>query len=497
MLKESGVFDLKEVSMNRKLFIFGAGRISRNTFKRFAGARLEKCISAIIDNNADLWNTYIDINGTSMIIKSLDQVVQDIGDKPVAIAVFVKESSDIEEQLRQSFIGRDAVLYSYPKCLSLNEQKWIEQYTNYPLEDRLLMQGEGDNCENASAIYDYIKDNNLLGRFKVVWLCDHPQNFADTENVTYLDRNIYNNASTDEELRHYLELVYTSKYVFYENYNLFKFRKDQVSVYLKHGTFPLKNVKGVLWIPDDVDKIICTSENYADHAAYMESCDREKLLICGSPRLDYLYKDKHVLEKLKKYEEGINYYLWLPTMRQTAHGRSDVTRQSPYGIPLINSEEEFEQIDFCLEQEKSKLIIKPHPHQDLSLYKIGKYKNIMLITNAELEEHDFTIHSLMREAVALISDYSSIAFDYMLLDRPIAYTVDDIDEYKIGFSVDDPFHYMPGRKLANVKDMLDFIMATNEGIDDHLEQRHEIRDYIHHYQDGRNAERFMKMMGMI
>lgn len=497
MLKETGIIDLKEISKKRKLFIFGAGRIMQRTFARFVDAKLEKVITAIIDNNADLWDTYIDVNGTSVIIKSLDQLVQDIDDEPIAIAVFVKESDEIERQLHQSLSGKNAEFYSYPQCWCINEQKWIEQYSNCQLEDRILMQGEGDNFENARAIYEYIKSNNLLGRFKVVWLCDHPQEFVDTEDVNYIDRNIYNNASTAEELRHYLELVYTSKYVFYENYNLFKFRKDQVSVYLKHGTFPLKNVKGVLWIPDDVDKIICTSENYADHAAYMESCDRDKLLICGSPRLDFLYIDKHVLVKLKKYEEGKKYYLWLPTMRQTALGRSDVIRQSPFGIPLINSEEEFEELDAFLDNQESKLIIKPHPHQDLSKYKIGKYKNIMLITNAELEEHDLTIHSLMRETVALISDYSSIAFDYMLLDRPIAYTVDDIDEYKIGFSVDDPFHYMPGRKLAKVADMLDFIMDTNEGIDDHLEQRHEIRDYIHHYQDGRNAERFMKMMGMI
>ena len=41
-----------------------------------------------------------------------------------------------------------------------------------------------------------------------------------------------------------------------------------------------------------------------------------------------------------------------------------------------------------------------------------------------------SVYALLRNADALITDYSSAYFDYMLLNRPIAFTVEDIEEYR-------------------------------------------------------------------
>ena len=84
----------------------------------------------------------------------------------------------------------------------------------------------------------------------------------------------------------------------------------------------------------------------------------------------------------------------------------------------------------------------------------------------------------------------------MLLDRPIAYTVDDLEDYKIGFSVEKPFAYMPGEKLYACEDMFRFIQNVKKGTDVYAKQRREIRDYVHEYQDDKNSERFLKIMGM-
>ena len=63
------------------------------------------------------------------------------------------------------------------------------------------------------------------------------------------------------------------------------------------------------------------------------------------------------------------------------------------------------------------------------------------------------MYVLLRNADALITDYSSAYFDYMLLNRPIAFTVEDIEEYrkKRGFVFDNPFEYMPVRRLIPMK----------------------------------------------
>ena len=49
---------------------------------------------------------------------------------------------------------------------------------------------------------------------------------------------------------------------------------------------------------------------------------------------------------------------------------------------------------------------------------------------------------------ALITDYSSVYFDYLLLDKPIGFTVDDMELYikDRGFIFNNPEEYMPGKR---------------------------------------------------
>ena len=67
------------------------------------------------------------------------------------------------------------------------------------------------------------------------------------------------------------------------------------------------------------------------------------------------------------------------------------------------------------------------PVQDIE----GKYKNINVIDNKS------DMYPLFRHSDVLITDYSSIFFDYLLLDRPIIHFAADLDSYRFrdrGFS---------------------------------------------------------------
>lgn len=56
---------------------------------------------------------------------------------------------------------------------------------------------------------------------------------------------------------------------------------------------------------------------------------------------------------------------------------------------------------------------------------------------------------------ALITDYSSVCVDYLIVDKPIAYTLDDYEVYKQtrGFVFEDPHEYMPGHHLYRFSDL--------------------------------------------
>lgn len=497
-LENSTAYALRRKFKRKEVICFGAGKRLENTCKSFQECGFENLISYIVDNNSNLWDTVKKIGNIEIPIRSPEYLKKNINSNSV-ILISTDRVSAVYEQLQGYEELKNTLVYKYPEKRHQLAEVWNNIFKKLPLRNTIVFHGEGDSCENAKALYEYLNDEKLLGKYKVVWLCSNPNNFKSTNTTRYInrfapamDKNIF-------KVWEYYYYRYTSKYLMYENKLIQKFREEQVSVYLKHGTFMIKNVKGKIVIPENANHAICTSENYADLASEQESIKREKLLICGSPRLDFLYKERNVLKTLGIYEADKKYIIWLPTMRQAsfAASRIDSARVYPFGIPLMQSDNDFNVLDAFLEKMSMRLIIKPHPRQDLSVYHIEKYKNIFFIPQTSLDEYDFTIHSLMRETDALISDYSSIAFDYMLLDRPIAYAIDDMEDYSIGFAVDNPLRYMPGEKLENCEDMLNFLAHVGEENDLFAKERNEIKNYIHKYQDNKNSERFLRLMKMI
>ena len=497
-LKQRTAYSLKRKLKSKEVVFFGAGKRLENTCRDFKECGFENIISYVVDNNTSLWETKKKVGKIEIIIRSPEYLKKHIK-KNTVIVISTDKYMPVYEQLQGYDELKNTVIYKYPEIRYMCAGMWNWIFKIMPLKNTILFQGEGDSCENALALFEYLEEHDLLNIYKVVWLCAHPDKFQNTRNVKYINRISSLVDTNILKVWKYYYYRYTSRYLMYENRFIQKYREKQIGIYLKHGTFMIKNVKGKIVIPQNVNHAICTSENYADLAAEQESIDKEKLLICGSPRLDFLFKEKEVLKTLDIYKPEKKYIIWLPTMRQAnfANMRVDSAHTYPFGIPLMKTDKEFTVLDDRLGKLNIKLIIKPHPRQNLSVYKLEEYKNIIFIPQTKLDEYNYTVHSLMRETDALISDYSSIAFDYMLLDKPIAYTIDDMEDYSIGFSVNDPLKYMPGEKLNTYSDMIKFIEAIGSGEDKYQNERRKIKDYIHHYQDDKNCERFLQLMKMI
>ena len=115
-----------------------------------------------------------------------------------------------------------------------------------------------------------------------------------------------------------------------------------------------------------------------------------------------------------------------------------------------------------------------------------------------LEENDVRFYTLLNQTDALITDYSSVFFDYLLIDKPIAFTVDDIDSYSDnrGFVFDNPLDYMPGKKLHNAEDFREFVTDCISGKDDYTAERKDINDKVNYYKDNKNCERIINFVGL-
>ena len=86
------------------------------------------------------------------------------------------------------------------------------------------------------------------------------------------------------------------------------------------------------------------------------------------------------------------------------------------------------------------------------------------------------LYVLLANTDALITDFSSVYFDYLLTNKPIGFAVDDMISYgkNRGYTVDDPIKIMPGMHIQTVDELIDFVDSVIKGNDDYLECRNNI-----------------------
>lgn len=111
--------------------------------------------------------------------------------------------------------------------------------------------------------------------------------------------------------------------------------------------------------------------------------------------------------------------------------------------------------------------------------------NIVYLENQDLEDNGLQLYEFINCSDALISDYSSVAIDYLLLNRPIGFTLDDYDAYteSRGWVFEDPLEYMPGEHIYNVQQFEQFVLDIRNGKDDYENQRKAILAKTHNVTD--------------
>ena len=92
---------------------------------------------------------------------------------------------------------------------------------------------------------------------------------------------------------------------------------------------------------------------------------------------------------------------------------------------------------------------------------------------------------------APVAEYSSIYYDYLLCDKPVALIWEDIEEYKKkpGFAVDLEYHCKGVEKIYTAEDFEKFIVDLAEGKDRLKREREEICKMANYSCDGKNSQR--------
>lgn len=173
------------------------------------------------------------------------------------------------------------------------------------------------------------------------------------------------------------------------------------------------------------------------------------------------------------------------------------TEELQFGVQLFKTQEMFDKLNKILKKENILLTIKIHPAQHPDTYKnFNDFSNILMITPEKERKLKLNKYNLMKNTDALISDYSGAAYEFLLLNKPLGFVIDDMATYKIGFLVDNVEDYMPGNLIKNYEDFMNFIRDIIVNNDRFRKEREELLDYIYKYRDGNSCKRLMKFLGI-
>ena len=179
--------------------------------------------------------------------------------------------------------------------------------------------------------------------------------------------------------------------------------------------------------------VIAPSDTTADFYKEAFGIDKDKIIINGLPRLDYILDSNLGSEKIKEFYKQYPKYknkkkkiiLYVPTFRKNTDNKENIKK-------LINA----------VNKSKYNLIIKLHP-----LDKSEKTKKYTV-------NKKYSTYDLLKIADYIITDYSAVAFEASLLNKPLYFYVYDIEDYKktSGLNV-DLFKEMNSSASKNIKEI--------------------------------------------
>jgi len=246
-------------------------------------------------------------------------------------------------------------------------------------------------------------------------------------------------------------------------YNINVFR--QVIIYLNHGQ-PLKDCSKLKMNFGDADASVTSSEFFVEKNSQALNTDPDKFIIFQPPRNDGLFNKDKDIKKTLGYE-GQKLVVWLPTFRNHADGkRVDSNFDMPLGIPIIYTVKELEKFNKYLKDRNITVILKPHFAAKIDDLKAKTYSNFKIIYNSDLDNHNLTLYELLSGSDALITDYSSVYYDYLITKKPIALTLDDFNEYDkmTGFAYDYK-EIIKGDYVYNIDEFYNFFDNLDKNVD--------------------------------
>lgn len=280
----------------------------------------------------------------------------------------------------------------------------------------LLSERPNEARDNGYVLYKYIQEHT--SKKNVYYLIK--KNSSD-----FLKLKQYNNVIYYNSLKHYVYYLATKFHIsahvdsdspnsrisnFLETHGLLKNKR----VFLQHGITKDKISFGYYSVCR-ADLFVCAAEKEYEFCKKEFGFPEGNVQLLGFPRFDNLwnFSTKHQI-------------LLMPTWRSWLANKShEEFVQSQY-FKQYNSLLNDDNLLNILEQKNIDLLFLPHSDMQ-------KFINCFEVRSKRVKIQNFSnieIQKLIKESMMLITDYSSIAFDFAYMNKPLVYYQFDYQEYR-------------------------------------------------------------------
>lgn len=312
-----------------------------------------------------------------------------------------------------------------------------------PIDDRIvLFSGHSARFNDSpKAIFDYMASTGLAKEYDCVWAVSNPGSYK-APNARFIKADSAEYFLTALRAKYWIAAVNIERGLHFKK----KETKYLNTWHSAHITY-VGNAVGIRNDYDwsNVDYVCCSGDYEKDIFVKDFNATRESFLECGLPRNDRLYNATEDERLRIRAEMGISeetlVLLYAPTWRDSTDGGKSYSMKPPidwYGV-------------------KKRLASK----KILVLTRAHGYTTSLVTERPDLviDCSDYPdVNDLLLVADVLITDYSGIAMDYAITEKPFCCFGYDYDEYKLtrGFYFDIEEEY-PGGVLRTEEELLDYL----------------------------------------
>ncbi|MFX0048770.1 MAG: CDP-glycerol glycerophosphotransferase family protein [Candidatus Hermodarchaeota archaeon] len=374
--------------------------------------------------------------------------------------------------------------------------QFISKFFEEKIDDNLIVMGAYSGrlyIDNPKYLYEFL---NKKSEYNTIWIAKSKAVASQLKKKGFKVLPFYSIKS--------IKLLRKAKYIFFSHGRLdtlpIKFSSSSTIILTWHGT-PIKQInlyleksyayskwnrifKLKLEFNEYVDYLLTPTKDEEEHKILAKAfkIPTRKILNSGYPRNDILFvKNDEFIEDVKS-KFGIASHikriiLYAPTFRDDFVFRFPLTESE---LKLLND---------VLKETNGILLIKAHIFEEK--IDLKKYNHFQII------KKEADIQELLLISDILVTDYSSMIFDYLLLNRPILLFTYDLEEYAKARGMYYNFEEIaPGPIVFKGRELIETIKNIERIDDDFKEKRELIKNRFNKYTDGKSIERILKFLNI-